>query len=576
MTSPFTPLWARLRPSDDATPRTWTSWPGPVIAAQTAHHEGRTVYGSISFTTPHRLHLVDARTGEKVTPPVLCDAGQDTFSLVAGPEALVAAGAREMVEPLNGVRRSYEADEAEGADEAVAGDADNVGLVAAVSGSAEPVLVTVHPFQSIAFWDATTGDRLAAVPLDDMKSPERLCAGVVDGRLCAVVGEGAELCTYAADTGSVVARWTIADEASETWIVRMVWAQGVAGAPAAVLTADTGSRLRAWSPDTGEQLGEAWPLPDRPLHLSAAVLHTEGGELSVVACAYGDGVQLLRTDTGRVLLDLRPSARTRTAHLTADGLLLLGTLDGPVALQLDTERLTAAPGHQAEGETEHDVERDLAVGLDLDLDGWLTAAVTDEDDSPDTSDHPSHADLVGLWGADQIILLAEEQVGAEITGRNRDILCRVGLPLAPLPGLTLDQDLAEDGPAPLEEVGVGPADPDDPDARYVPEGLDGYYWLGSWHDDDLVLSPTGAVEAVGAESDYEEALPVNSSLAAFVAFAYQYAVAALRQEPEYGTEAQEERADALELRLRAADPLAFAEHGSEHWADALSDLAAGM
>ncbi|ARF58782.1 SUKH-4 family immunity protein [Streptomyces gilvosporeus] len=569
MTSPFTPLWARLRPSDDATPRTWTSWPGPVIAAQTARHGSRTVYGSVSFTTPHRLHLVDARTGEKVAPPVLCDAGQDTFSLVAGPEALVAGGARDMVEPLSGVRRSYEASEA---DEAGAGDADNVGPVAAVVGSDEPVLVTVHPFQSIAFWDATAGDRLAVVPLDAMKSPERLCAGVVGGRLRAVVGEGAELCTYAADTGGVVARWTIADEASETRIVRMVWAQGAAGAPAVVLTADTGSRLRAWSPDTGEQLGEACPLPDRPLHLSAAVLHTQGGEVPVVACAYGDGVQLLRTDTGRVLLDLRPSARTRTAHLTSDGLLLLGTLDGPVALRLDTERLTAGPGHQAGHDTGHDV----AVDLDLDLDAWQTAAVTDEDGSPDTSDHPSHADLVDLWGADQVILLAEDQVGADITGPNRDILCRVGLPLAPLPGLTLDQDLAEDGPAPLEEVGVGPADPDDPDARYVPEGLDGYYWLGSWHDDDLVLSPTGAVETVGAESDYQEALPVNSGLAAFVAFAYQYAVAALCQEPEYGTEAQEERAEALEHRLRAADPLAFAEHGSEHWADALSDLAAGM
>ncbi|GGU73533.1 hypothetical protein GCM10010211_44370 [Streptomyces albospinus] len=561
MTSPFTPLWARLRPSDDASPHAWTSWPGPVIAAHTARHEGRTVYGSISFTTPHRLHIVDAGTGETAAPPVLCDADQNTFALVSGPAALMAAGARDVVEPLSGVRRPYAAD---------AGDADNVGLVTAAVGSTEPVLVTVHPFQSIAFRDATASECLAAVPLGDMKSPDHVCAGLVDGRLLAVVGTGTELCTYAADTGNVVARWTIPDTASDSGaeIVRMIWARGVAGEPAAVLTADTRSRLRAWAPDTGEQLGEAWPLPDRPLHLGAAVLDAEGGGVSVVACAYDDGVQLLRTDTGRVLLDLRPSARTRTAHLTADGLLLLGTLDGPVALQLDTARLLAGSADDADHAHEH--------RHDLDLAGWPAPAVREDDGSRDAGDRPSHPDLVDLWGADQVIVLAEEQVAADITGRNREILCHVGLPLSPLPGLTLDQDLALDGPAPLEEVGVGPADPDDPDARYVPEGLDGYYWLGTWHDDDLVLSPAGAVETIGAETDYEEALPVNSGLAAFVAFSYQYAVAALHQEPEYGAEAQEERAEELERRLRAADPLAFAEHGSEHWADALSDLASGM
>ncbi|MGD3111179.1 SUKH-4 family immunity protein [Streptomyces sp. YGL11-2] len=566
MTSPFTPLWARLRPSEGAAPRAWTSWPGPVIAAQTARHEGRTLYGSISFTNPHRLHIVDADTGERVAPPVLCDAGPNTFALAAGPAALVAAGARETVEPLSGARRPYEADVAD------AGDADNVGLVTAAVGPDEPVLVTVHPFQSIAFRDASAGGCLAAVPLGDMKTPDQLCAGLVDGRLHAVVGKGAELCTYAVDTDEVVARWTIPDAASGSdsdatsgigpEILRAVWAPGVAGTPAAVLTADSHSRLTAWAPDTGEPLGTEWPLPGSPLHLSAAVLDTRDGGIPVVACTHADGIRLLRTDTGRVLLDLRPSARTRTAHLTADGLLLLGTHDGPVALRLDTERLLAASGDHAAHE--------------LDLGAWPMPAVREQAGSPDADGGPSHADLVDLWGADQVIVLAEHQVPADITGRNREALCRLGLPLSPLPGLPLDQDLALDGPAPLEEVGVGPADPDDPDARYVPEGLDGYYWLGTWHDDDLVLSPAGAVEVIGTESDYESALPVNSDLAAFAAFCYQYAVAALRQEPEYGAEAQEERADELEHRLRAADPLAFAEHGSEHWADALSDLASGM
>ncbi|MFE7298579.1 SUKH-4 family immunity protein [Streptomyces sp. NPDC057579] len=100
--------------------------------------------------------------------------------------------------------------------------------------------------------------------------------------------------------------------------------------------------------------------------------------------------------------------------------------------------------------------------------------------------------------------------------------------------------------------------------------------MGTWHDDDLVLSPSGAVEIIGAETDYAAAQPLNSSLATFLLFTYEFALAALQQEPEYGGEAREARTERLEQRLRAVDEAAFSPHGAEHWTDALSDLAAGM
>ncbi|MEV0374115.1 SUKH-4 family immunity protein [Streptomyces sp. NPDC050636] len=545
MPPPFTPLWARLRPAEGAAPHAWTSWPGPVIAAQTVPHEGRTVYASISFTTPHRLNVLEAVTGQRLAPPMVCHAGQDTFALVAGPTVLVGAGTNDLIEPLRQVRHRYSED-----------SSADIRLVASVTGSAEPLLVTAHPFQGIKLWDAASQACLADVRLAALGSPDRLCAGLLRGKPHAVVSDGAQLCTYEADSGHVVARWT----SLNSDIVRMTWAQGVVGSPDAVVTADSRSRLQAWDPRTGEPLGEAQPLPGRPLHLSAALVEVGGTSLPLVACAYGDGVHLLRTDSGDTLLDLSVSAWTRTAHLTTDGLLLLGTLAGPVALRLDTDRL-------ASGSEEH---------AELDLTGFSTPEKSDEDAAPDTSGQPSHTDLVKLWGTDQVIVLPDSHLSGNTTAPNREVLCDVSLPLAPFPGLTLDQDLATDGLAPLEEVGVGPVDPDDPDARPVPEGLDGYHWLGTWHDDDLVLSPTGAVEVVGAETGYEEAQPVNSSLAAFVTFTYEFALAALQQEPEYGGDAQEVRAERLEQRLRAIDEIAFASDSSEHWADALSDLEAGM
>ncbi|MFF2806367.1 SUKH-4 family immunity protein [Streptomyces sp. NPDC058000] len=545
MTPPFTPLWARLRPADDAPPHAWTSWPGPVIAAQTAPWNGSTAYASISFTTPHRLTVLAATTGERLAPPMVCDADQRTFALVAGPTSLVGAGTHDVVEPLNRVRHAYPRDVSAGAS-----------LVGTVTGSTEPRIVTVHSFDGIRVWDAMDRTCLAEVPLPELRSPGCLCAGVLAGTTYAAVSEGALASVYETGTGRLAARWT----ASETDITHMTWARGTAGVPDAVLTTDSTSRLRAWDPRTGEPLGQARILPDRPLHLSAACLESGDTRLPLVACAYGDGVHLLRTDTGQAPLDLRVSAWTRTAHLTGDGLLLLGTSAGPLALRLDTERLASGAGERAE----------------LDPAGFPTAEGRGEATSRAAAGRPSYSDLVDLWGADQVLVLADSLVSADLAAQDHEVFCGIGLPLSPLPGLCLDEDLATDGPAPLDQVGVGPVDPDEPDAPQVPEGLDDYRWLGTWHDDDLVLSPSGAVEIIGAETDYAEARPLNSSLTTFVTFIYEYALAALQQEPEYGCDAQEARAERLEQRLRALDAAAFSPDSAEHWTDALSDLAAGM
>ncbi|MFJ5673994.1 SUKH-4 family immunity protein [Streptomyces sp. NPDC093097] len=552
MTPPFTPLWARSRPAEDAAPQAWTGWPGPVIAARTAAWKGGTAFASISFTTPHRLTLLDAATGQRLAPTMLCDAEEDTFALLAGPTSLIAVGTHDIVEPLDGIRHSYGPE-----------DSSGVGLLATVSGSAEPLVVTAHPYEGIKVWDAAARRCLAELSLPELRSPDCLCAGLLAGAPHLAVSEGAQVSVHEAETGRPVVRWT----AAETDVMRMLWVPGGDGGQDAVLTADTASRLRAWDPSTGEPLSRAWPLPDRPLHLSAAVLAAGDARLPLVACAYGDGVYLLRTDTGQALLDLRTRAWTRTAHLTPNGLLLLGTSAGPLALRLDAERLAAgSSGERAE----------------LDPAGFPAPETPEapegrgEGTGPGTVGLPSHADLVALWGADQLLVLDADLAGAELTTQDREVLCGIGLPHSPVPGLSLDRDLATDGPAPLDEVGVGPEDPDDPDALHVPEGLDGYHWLGTWHDDDLVLSPTGAVEIVGAETDYEEATPLNSGLAAFVTFAHECALAALQQEPEYGGEAQEARAERLERRLRALDASAFAPDSAEHWRAALSDLEAGM
>ncbi|WP_159048757.1 SUKH-4 family immunity protein [Streptomyces sp. NRRL F-4489] len=538
-----------------------------MATAQLAAWKGGTAYASVSFTTPHRLTLLDATTGQRLAPTMLCDAEEGTFALVAaGPTALIGVGPHDLVEPLDGTRHPY-GDEDTHRDE----DSSGPALIAAVTGSADPRFVTAHPYEGLKVWDAAARTCLAELPLPDLRSPDCLCAGLVSGTTHIAVSEGGQVSVHEAETGRLVGSWTAAQ--TDTDIARMVWVPGTAGGPDAVLTADTASHLRVWDPRTGEPRGQAWPLPGRPLHLSAAAREAGEGDTGLlVACAYGDGVYVLRTDTGQALLDLRLSTWTRTAHLTAGGLLLLGTSAGPLALRLDAERLASGTGEPT----------------DLDLSAFppdMSACPAPE--APEESGEaagqqeaatlPSHADLVALWGADQLLVLDDDLAAdPQLPPQDRDVLCAIGLPRSPVPGISLDPELATDGLAPLDEVGVGPEDPDDPDAVYVPEGLDGYHWLGTWHDDDLVLGPAGTVEIVGAETDYEQAALLNSSLAAFLTFAHEFALAALRQEPEYGGEAQEARAERLERRLRAVDPEAFAPDSAGHWADALSDLAAGM
>ncbi|MFK0291238.1 SUKH-4 family immunity protein [Streptomyces sp. NPDC090442] len=531
-------------------------------------------FASVGFTTPHRLTLLDAATGERLAPAMLCDADEDTFALVAGPASPIGVGTRDIVEPLDGTRHAYAGESSSG-----------VGLLTTVTGSPEPRIVTAHPYEGIRVWDVAAHRCLVELPLPELRSPDCLCAGLlprttgltdttnlvdathpvgttspVGTTTCIAVSEDGQVSVHEAETGRLMARWT----ASETRVTHMIWARSAVGGRDALLTTDTEARLRAWDPRTGEPLGQARPLPGRPLHLSATVLEAEDTRLPLVACAYGDGVYLLGgdADTGQALLDLRLSAWTRTVHLAPDGLLLLGTSAGPLALRLDAGRLAAGSGERTEldltGIPAPESTRDCGGGAERDAAGL-----------------PSHSDLVDLWGADQVLVLDDGAASADLAAQAREVLCGIGLPRCPVPGLSLDRDLATDGPAPLDEVGVGPEDPDDPDALYVPEGMDAYHWLGTWHDDDLVLSPAGAVEIVGAETDYEEATLLNSSLAAFVTFAREFALVALQQEPEYDVEAQEARVERLERRLRTVDEAAFAPDSAEHWADALSDLESG-
>ncbi|MFB7630093.1 SUKH-4 family immunity protein [Streptomyces sp. NPDC056149] len=551
------------------------------MAAQTAAWQGGTAFASVGSSTPHRLTLLDAATGERLAPAMLCDADEDTFALVAGPASLIGVGPRDVVEPLDGTRHAHPEESSSG-----------VGLLTTVTGSPEPRIVTAHPYDGVKVWDAAARRCLVELPLPELRSPDCLCAGLlsrtaglvdtahlVDATTYIAVSEDGQVSVHEAEIGRPVARWS----ASGTRVTHMIWARSAIGGRDALLTTDTEARLCAWDPRTGEPLGQARSLPGRPLHLSATVLEAEDARLPLVACAYGDGVYLLCTDpnteaesdvdvdagtgadadTGRALLDLRPNAWTRTAHLSPNGLLVLGTSAGPLALRLDTARLAAGPGERTE----------------LDLTGIPAPASTSDDGGGtgrDAAELPSHSDLVDLWGADQVLVLDDGPANADLAAQAREVLCGIGLPRCPVPGLSLDKDLATDGPAPLDEVGVGPEDPDDPDALHVPEGMDDYHWLGTWHDDDLVLSPAGAVEIVGAESDYEEATLLNSSLAAFVTFAREFALVALQQEPEYDAEAQEARVERLERRLRTVDGAAFAPDSAEHWADALSELESGM
>ncbi|MFB7666196.1 SUKH-4 family immunity protein [Kitasatospora sp. NPDC056138] len=554
MTLPFTPAWARPRPAAGAPAGVWTDWPGPVIAAATAQYEGRTVYGSVSSTVPHRLQVVDAATGRRLAPPLLCSGDQDAFALVATPGRLIAAGTDELVDPLLPARYGYPAEE----------PPEDIRLLAAVSGSTEvpgPLVVSVQAFDGLRVWDVATGRCVVELPSAE-RTPGSLTAGIAADRPYAVVSHGGRLCSYQLLSGEESARWTAH---ADSEILQLAWAEELFPAGRdAVLSADRDSRLRAWDPVTGAPLTPFWQLPDIPLHLSAAALPRTDGALPVISCAYGDGVQLLQADTGRELLNLRLDSQIRTAHLTPDGLLLLGTFGGTAALRLDPELLETGAPHAAELVL-------AALSAATDRDGAISP-----DQQGDAADSgPSHADLVRLWGEDQVVLLEADQLEG-VPAPTREVLRTIGMPLSPAPGAVIDSDLPADGLAPLLQVGVGPEDPDDPDARYVPGGLEAHSWLGTWHDDDLVLSPEGTVQAVGPDSDYEEALLVNSSLAAFVAFSHRLGLALLQADPECGSEEQEALADRLEARLRAIDPAAFDSGAAGHWAAALSDFASGM
>ncbi len=561
MTVPFTPLWARRRPAGNAAADAWTRWPGSVVAACTVEHGGRTVYGTIGSATPHRLHLLDAATGRRLAPPVVCEATREAFALVETSQGLVAAAPNELVDPIEQGRFRYP------------GEADEPYDLVRLAVAAGSLTVSAHTFEGLKVWDLAAWQPAGRIPQPDGELGG-LAAGTVDGRPHTVLGVDDELLTYDLDSGHLVSRWTAAPD-SEFLVVG--WAAGFLAGRDAVVTADGEQRLRAWDPITGAPLTPEWQLPGYPLWLSTAVLTTARGDLPVIACVYYDGVRLHRADTGATVLTLRPTARPRTVQLGPDGLLLLGTDDGPCALRLDPERLAAGDA----GEEDLDlaafpVAEEAAPTAAVDQVAKRAEEAPPAQPAADADSLPTHEDLVRLWGADQVLTLGPNAPDEGLTPEARSVLTGLGVPLAPLPELRLDPNLPDDGVVPLAEVGVGPQDPDDPDERRVPEGLGDRRWLGTWYDDDLLLAPDGTVEAVGPATDYERAVLLNSSLASFVACAYRVGLAVLRREPGHGVEEREEQAEQLERGLRAIDPAAFGPGSSTLWSDLLSDLAAGL
>jgi hypothetical protein len=541
LSEPFTALWGRSRPARDASADILDDWPGPVGADATVEFGGRLLYGCVGSTAPRLLQLFDAVGGARVAPPTALAAGRQALAFAVTAQGLLAAGTEELVAPLESRRSGYP----DGGYPAEEGD------VAAVAGVG-PLLATFHPFHGLAVWDLDSVACRGTVKLVSHEFPG-LTATTIEGLPHAVLSLGHELRVFDLGTLRQVAHW--ANE-SDAPVMRTAWTADPATGRVLLLTADFQQRLQRWDPLTGEAVGPPWELSGRAVQLSAAVLADDSGtKVPVAVLTTMDRVQLLRTDTGELLLSLRPKQKVRSARLSGDAVLLLGTDAGPGALRLDPALLGTGHGRE----------------LRLDLTAFPAPA-------PAPAQIPA-GDAVErarrLWGADQVMVLAPEHWEAGLLDDTvRAALAGLPVPLRPLPTVELDPDLAEFGPELLSRVGVD-EESDEP-VQAPPPGLEQHRWLGSWGDSDLLLSPAGAVQALGPESDFQAPLLLNSGLAAFVACAAELAEARRRRDPGLDAEGRADQAARLTELLRGLDPAAFAEGGSSLWADALSDLEAGL
>ncbi|WP_152626433.1 SUKH-4 family immunity protein [Streptacidiphilus carbonis] len=552
MPEPFTALWGRSRPARDPAAEAQDDWPGPVGADATVEFGGRLLYGCVGSAAPRLLQLFDAAGGARVAPPTALAAGRQALAFAVTAHGLLAAGTEELVAPLESCRSGYP----DGGYPAEEGD---VAAVAAVG----PLLATFHPFHGLAVRDLDGPACLGTVKLVSHEFPA-LTTTTIEGLPHAVLSLGHELRVFDLTTPRQVACWT---NESDVTVMRTAWTTDPATGRVLLLTADFQQRLQRWDPLTGEAVGPSWELSGRAVQLHAAVVTDDTGtQVPVAAVTTMDRVQLLRADTGGLLLSLRPEQRVRSATLGGDGLLLLGTDAGPGALRLDPALLSA--GHRRE------VRLDLAA-FPAPAQGPAEGGSAETGADTDSTDTDSAVERAGrLWGADQVMVLAPERWEAGLLDDAvRADLDGLPVPLHPLPTVELDPDLAEFGPELLSRAGVD-EESDEP-AQAPPAGLEQHRWLGSWGDSDLLLSPAGAVQALGPESGFKAPLPLNSGLAGFVACTAELALARRRRDPD-SVDDREERAARLADRLRVLDPAALAEGGSSLWADALSDLEAGL
>ena len=552
---PFTALWGRSRPARDASVEVRDDWPGPVGADATAEFGGRLLYGCVGASAPRVLHVLDASSGARVAPPTALAAGRQALAFAVTAQGLLAAGTEELVAPLESRRSGYPD----------GGYPTEEGDVAAVAGIG-PLLVTFHPFHGLAVWDLDSVECRGTVKLASHEFPV-LATTTIEGRPHAVLSLGHELRVFDLGTLRQIACWA---NDSDVPVMRTAWTADPATGRVLLLTADFRQRLQRWDPLTGESVGPPWELSGRAVQLTAAVLTDDGGaRVPVAALTTMDRVQLVRTDTGELLLSLRPKQKVRSARLGDEGVLLLGTDAGPGALRLDPALLSS--GHRSE------VRLDLTafpaptdIPADIPTDTPTDGVPGDPEEAVDPVERARR-----LWGADQVMVLAPEHWEAGLLDDTvRAALDGLAVPLRPLPTVEMDPDLAEFGPELLSRVGED-EESDEP-AQAPPPGLERHRWLGSWGDSDLLLSPEGAVQALGPESDYRAALLLNSGLAAFVDCAAELALARRLGDPGSDVEEREEQAARLTGVLRALDPAAFTEGGSSLWADALSDLAAGL
>lgn len=528
---PFVALWGRSRPVRGASADVRDDWPGPVGADATVEFGGRLLYGCVGAAAPRVLHVFDAESGARVAPPTALAADRGALAFAVTVQGLLAAGAEELVAPLEARRSGYP----------VGGHPTEEGDVAAVAGIG-PLLATFHPFHGLAVWDLDGMECRGTVKLPSHEFPA-LTATTIEGVPHAVLSLGHELRVFDLRTLRQIACW---DNESDAPVMRTAWTTDPATGRVLLLTADFRQRMQRWDPLTGGAVGAPWELSGRPVQLSAAVLTDDcGGQVPVAAVTTMDRVQLVRTDTGELLLSLRPKQRVRSARLGGDGVLLLGTDTGLGALRLNP---LPASGHRRE--------------VPLDLAAFPAPAAPGPPESADQVVDQAMVLAPGRWEAG----LLDDTVLAALDG--------LAVPLRPLPAVELDPDLGECGPELLSRVGVD-GESDGP-AQGPPPGLERHHWLGSWGDSDLLLGPEGSVQVLGPESDYRSALPLNSSLAGFVACASALALTRRRRDPGLDAEARAAEAVQLTERLRALDPAAFAEGGSSLWADALSDLEAGL